>query len=527
MKARPSGPQSSPDLLCGDYLRVSAPRAAVYGHGVDEGFARIERVEHLPVEQTDAMFDYRFIAFGPVPIVWCHGLPGPVILRGGDVQVLDVASPQRIEHDTSHPWWPSAQGVLLRGAQPAGATPNMKRRNPDSTADEVEWPEPSERDRMAQRATSFTKQACSLLVGDYLGVHPGRWPKTDRDIDEGFALVEHLHRLEADAATAVFADPSWHTEVVIASVHGLNGVLLLRGIDQVSVLALVNPERAAWEHREPWNLKPLFLLCGSQEPTDEQTHAAAQIDAARRPEVGDEASLYPSRFRDPFTRRMVLESVHGFRSVPLAALPWPHHQADCPLGELAECYRDRVPDVHGAHAAASLSRAGQHIRAVCEYHQADWPRLVRMLEETLAATTHERPQVESHPEFDQLSPTDQKWLAALVYDPIKYDDGDDSLTNGQHRLCAMRFAGVTRCPVEGDYLPDNDYGPPTSVEADARAEITTSWHRLAAENSWPAWLATVARFLPSNWRARLIGTKPPRRRKSRPRHADGYPTDTD
>lgn len=514
MGARPSGPQLSSDLLCGDYLRVSAPRAAVYGHGVDEGFARIEQVEHFPAEAADAVFDYWLLARGPIPTVWCHGLPGPVILSGGDVDVLDVASPHRIQHEESHPWWPPADDVLLRGARPAGVTPHRTRRQHDRRVDEFDWPDPAGRDRMARRATSFTKPASALLVGDYLGVHPHRWPGTDRDVDEGFSRVEHVRLLEADAATDLFAAPSWHTEVVVVSVHGLSGVLLLRGAEEVGVLAFVNPERAGWERRARWSVEPMFLLRGSHEPTEDESAMAAEVDAARRPTV-DEGELYPSEFRDPFTRRMMLESVHGFRSMPLSALPWPHGQFDCPLGDLAEQHRDRVPDVHGAHAAAALSAPGQDIRAACEYHQADWPRLVRMLEETLADAEDDLLLVETHPEFDQLSPEDQEWVKALVVDPIKYDDGSDMLTNGQHRLCAMRFAGVVRCPVHGNYLPDTDYGPPAAVEADARAEITASWRRLAAENGWPLWVATVARFLPPAWRAQLIEDNPPRRRRRR------------
>lgn len=31
------------------------------------------------------------IAGGPVPVLWCHGLLGPLLLSGGDVNVLDHA----------------------------------------------------------------------------------------------------------------------------------------------------------------------------------------------------------------------------------------------------------------------------------------------------------------------------------------------------------------------------------------------------------------------------------------------------
>ena len=159
-------------------------------------------------------------------------------------------------------------------------------------------------------------------------------------------------------------------------------------------------------------------------------------------------------------------------------------------------------------AAASLSRASKKIRAKCEYHQADWPRLVRILDEAMIASEGSaRRRVKAHPEFEQLSSDEQEWLESLALDPIIYDDRDDSLTNGQHRLCAMRFAGVTHCLVEGTYLPDTDYGVATSVRADARAEIAASWKRLAVERDWPTWLAAVARFLPAAWRTRLMNRR--------------------
>ncbi|MHA6806303.1 hypothetical protein [Salinifilum ghardaiensis] len=509
----PSGPQLSSTLLCGDYLQVSAPRSAVSGHGADAGFARIEHIEHLPEEQVDTVLDRHLPLKAPAPIVWCHGLPGPVVLRGGDVQVLDVVSPRRVAHDTHHPWWPPAgETPLLRGARPAGDTPGVFRREHNRTADAFTWPEPSTRDRVDRRPTSFPKPASALLVGDYLGVHPHRWPETDRDVDEGFSRIEHLRLLPAEQAAAVFAEASWHTDIVVVSVSGISGVLLLRESEEVAVLAFVNPERAAWERRELAAPVPLLQVRGSHEPTEEDLRSAEQVDAARRPDV-DETELYPSRFPDAFTRRMALESVEGFRSVPLAALPWPHGQSDCPLEDLAEQYQDRVPDVHGAHATACLSRQGQQIRTTCAYHQADWPRLVRMLEESLAENTGEslRRRVKTHREFEHLSPSEQKWLDSLVYDPISWDDGSDALGNGQHRLCALRFAGVTRCPIQGQYLPETEYGPERPVEADARAEITASWRRLAAENGWPVWLASLARFLPPSWRAWVLETHPPRR----------------
>lgn len=110
------GLQGSFNLLIGDYLRVTADRPAVSGRGEDEGFARIERIEHLAEDLTREILTRESVDFGPVSVVWCHGVPGPLVLRGGDVHVLDHANPDRVRHDEAHPWWPPSRQVLLRRA---------------------------------------------------------------------------------------------------------------------------------------------------------------------------------------------------------------------------------------------------------------------------------------------------------------------------------------------------------------------------------------------------------------------------
>lgn len=488
-------------LCVGDYVQVYPDRFGATAHPRDEGFVRIERIEHLPRKKVEGIVADALVAFGPVATLWCHGVPGPIVMRGTDVRTLRDVSPGRVEHETSTPWWPQSDEVLLRDAVVTRSEPRVDvPQSEDSVIDYESAGAVSQRARPP--ATWFGKPAVGLLVGDYVGVHRNRWPESDREADEGFVRVEHLRVLDPHIAQAVFADPSWHTTVIVAHLHGLHGVLVLRGDDEVPVLAFVNPEREAWDRRGPWEHEVTFSLRGSRWSTEEEHQHAVHIDAAHRPSV-DESALYPSSYDNEFSRRMGMESLTGFRSMPLAALPWPHHQAGCPLGQLADDYQ-RTPHAFApqtAHAAASISPEGAQIRDECPYHRPDWPKLVRIFDEAVAAVEHgDSPLVRMHPDYESLSEDEQRWLHTLVSEPITYDDGGDVLVNGQHRLCALRFAGVTACPIYGSYLPDTDYGPPASAEDTARAQIAANRPRRIGEPPRPrSWFA---RFLPPFWRRR-------------------------
>lgn len=499
------GRQCSYDLLTGDYLQVTSPRGsfrpAVHGSGVDEGFTRIERIEHLPKDLAQRVFSHQGLVLGPVPVVWCHGVPGPLVL-GGDVQVLDRTSPDRVRNDTAHPWWPPAEEVLLRGGLLAGDTPYRERRQPDSEIRHIDWAHPASSPRSPHRATGFSKPASALRVGDYLRIHDGRWPETDQDVDEGFARVEHLRLLDQEPVETLFADPAWHTTLVVASVHGLLGVVVLRAEDEVTVMAFPNPDREILERRYRWSGRPDMEFTGSRLPTDAERQAADSLDAALRPRV-NEADWYRSLFPNSFARRLTAEGVDGMRTVPLSALPWPHSQSSCLMYRIVDAHRHTVPDEQAAHAAAFLSPEGQQVMASCQYHQTDWPRLARILQESLDQTD-DTPKLAEHPEYHRLSHEEKEGLHSLAEVPIDWSDRDQRLTNGQHRLCALRAAGVLQCPVRGYFLLDTDYGSPISAADHARAAIKASWRNHALKQGWPAWAGTLASALPRAIRTRLI-----------------------
>jgi hypothetical protein len=152
-------------------------------------------------------------------------------------------------------------------------------------------------------ALSGRQYSYDLLTGDYLRIHKGRWPETDHDVDEGFARVEHLRLLDQEAVETLFADPAWHTTLVVVSVHGLSGVVVLRAEDKVTVMAFANPDREILERRNRWSGRPEMEFTDSRLPTEAERQAADSLDAALRPRV-NEADWYPSLFRDSFARRL-------------------------------------------------------------------------------------------------------------------------------------------------------------------------------------------------------------------------------
>lgn len=497
----PRGPQNSYDLLVGDYLRI-AVRPPGLSWGTDAGFARIERVEHLAEALAREVFTHRMAGIGPAPVVWCQGVPGPLVLSDGDVQVLDHTSPERMDHDEARPWWPHNERLLLLGGVAAGDQPHRWRREPRPLSGHVTWANAESPRRAARRATAFTKPAEALLVGDYLRIHRDRWPECDQEVDEGYSRIEHIRLINSDLTQRMFDDPAWYGPVIVVSTYGLNGVLVLRAQDAIEVQASPSPERMAWEIRNQWAHSPSPVFKGSRVPTDDEDQTARTVDAARRPQV-DETHWYPSQYSDHFQRRLALESHYGLRMVPLSALPWPHFQAACRMGRIAETYEAAVDDEQTAHAAAFLSPEGRDCMSSCRYHQPDWPRLVHMLTEILDNGDGQYPEPQQHPDYAQLSARDQEWLLSLLNAPIEWDDRDQMLTNGQHRLCALRAAGVLSCPVRGRHLPDTDHGQPIPADNHARATIQATWRKHAAQR-WPHWIGHLIDKLSSMIKMRRI-----------------------
>ena len=140
-----------------------------------------------------------------IAVVFCHGMPGPVMLREGDQWTLGEVDSSRARWDSAHPWWPETPEPLFTGSRVA-AGPHPFRSNiqgPELVASTAETePQPPRR-----RAAVFDKPAHMVMVGDYLQIHALRHPKGDMRIDEGFHRVEWIGHLAGDALDAVLNDP--------------------------------------------------------------------------------------------------------------------------------------------------------------------------------------------------------------------------------------------------------------------------------------------------------------------------------
>jgi hypothetical protein len=87
---------------------------------------------------------------------------------------------------------------------------------------------------------------------------------------------------------------------------------------------------------------------------------------------------------------------------------------------------------------------------LCSYHQPNWRRIA---DASVAARKQTGPWPTSDAllsalSFDGLSTSDREWLYWLIADPIVWRPGADRVTNGQHRICALRAADVPRVIVD-------------------------------------------------------------------------------
>lgn len=155
-----------------------------------------------------------------------------------------------------------------------------------------------------------------------------------------------------------------------------------------------------------------------------------------------------------------------FAAVPVSAFPFPHDPFRCPhhhrFCQFAEHSNEPEP-VLGARWHLSLTSADL---AACEFHAGDWhavgaasiavldaagPRAT--LDDLLSACEHQ-----------QLGDIERLWLFLLFEDPIAWIPSETEVTNGQHRLCALRAAGAKF--VAADTL---GHRPPEPQYDDARA----------------------------------------------------------
>lgn len=456
-------------LVPGDYLRTGYGRFTADGLRAGEYYARIEHVEHI--DHPGFLLPRR--SSGPARMtksvvgVRVQGMPGPVLLRPGDHHAAGAIDEERQRWDRLNPTWPEHQASVFAG----GKAPEAPRWDRIGAV----GPEPTRSNlgsAIERRPESFEKLASALCVGDYLQTQTHRFPAEDMGLDEGFWRVERIAHIEGAALRTLLADPDWaRGRVTLAHVYGISGVLVIPETS-VRVLLVPNPERLRNDLDGPWHLRPYYEFAGATVPDDADQQ---RNDAALRPQApADEADLYPSNFSDPADRTLFLHGETGIRPVPVSRLPWPHRLSKCPHFPRAEAIEKTYPHdwYAGQVAHAELfTRLTPADFAACPYHQGNWAAIAE------AATAYAAADPDDDSEhgraahtMEHLDERERTWARALVQDPICWDDNHDSLTNGQHRTCALRAAGVPYLPVEGRHLPDT--AKPDAMDARTHAQHT-------------------------------------------------------
>ncbi|MEY9894262.1 hypothetical protein ABIA31_007948 [Catenulispora sp. MAP5-51] len=497
------------ELKAGHYLEIAGYRYDLDGPRPGEAYARIERLESGPIDLIDS----------PIPslsrpmIAFCHGMPGAVVADAGTYFVAKAISARRLKQDTAEPWWSLPAGPVFRGATlKSGPTSDVV---PTEIADD----ETEVTDQSRRRATSYSIPARGLSAGDYLQILSGQHPDHACAPDEGFHRVYGVRIIDPDDAARVAGPPvAGDAGLVVVGVRGLRGVLLLEANRPVQKLAFVNPERDAYERPDDGDddLYPELTLARQRRPDEEAL--SAEIDASCRTDSpDDEADLY-SIEPDPDARRMLLQGIEGVRPVNLSELPWPHLGSKCDLfprrAPIAATYPDaKVPgassgwEIGQAASAEMYAVTSPSDRARCSYHKANWTAIGSAAEAILADGCHDPHQLLGRAkDYARLAAVDRPWLVSLFADPIVWSDDSTALTNGQHRLCALRAAGVRSCPVEGRFIPGRDVPQTISPVRHARATVDRYWSDyLAVRLNNPYLGRLVGTFLARNrWARRFL-----------------------
>jgi hypothetical protein len=135
----------------------------------------------------------------------------------------------------------------------------------------------------------------------------------------------------------------------------------------------------------------------------------------------------------------------SFAIVPVTAFPFAHRPFRCThyerFCELERACADAPAGVVGKRWHMTLT---DEDFAACEFHEADWRLIAEASVVALRSAGPRATKADLHATCsEQALPRDEAlWLYWLFADPIDWRPGEPSVTNGQHRLCALRAAGA-------------------------------------------------------------------------------------
>lgn len=170
--------------------------------------------------------------------------------------------------------------------------------------------------------------------------------------------------------------------------------------------------------------------------------------------------------------------------IAIADLPWPHNPCRCKWSERFEQVEAYYPShghpdpAVGAHWFLTLS---EDDLAACAYHRADWHRIAEVSVSVFRSLTNDATLEDVLTAIEvALGDSDEsQWCSSLFLDPIVCRPKEPSVTNGQHRACALRASGAGVCVVD---VGDDYVGEPRPADPRRRAmgDIASFWARRAA-----------------------------------------------
>jgi hypothetical protein len=143
------------------------------------------------------------------------------------------------------------------------------------------------------------------------------------------------------------------------------------------------------------------------------------------------------------------------QAVAVADLPWAHNLSRCAhyaryqsIDALYDATLEEEPSA-GAHFFLTLT---EQDLADCRYHRYDWGAIaaasVDLLDRLGPASDYDDVYALANELIND--PGDRAELVYLFTDPIVWGPGCPSITNGQHRTCALKAAGAPLCAVVTD-----------------------------------------------------------------------------
>jgi hypothetical protein len=129
----------------------------------------------------------------------------------------------------------------------------------------------------------------------------------------------------------------------------------------------------------------------------------------------------------------------------VASMPWPRNLFNCEWRDRAGAVEDL--DLGASQVAMRSMVLGLTARELvaCPYHRPDWRRAADAAV-TLVEQTGQLVEEDLRRTARGMDGETAWALYSFVGQPIIWNGGDE-LSNGQHRVCAMKLAGASCCPI--------------------------------------------------------------------------------